>query len=129
MPAVNLSQIGQIAVNVKDIARATTFYRDVLGLPFLFEVPNLAFFQCGEVRLMLAVAEKPEFDHPASIIYYRTDDIEAAADALADAGVQFEHPPALVHRAEDHELWLTSFRDPEDNILALMSEVPTAGAD
>lgn len=65
--------IGQIAVNVRDIKKATAFYQDTLGRKFLFEAPNMAFFDCSGIRLMLGVAEKPDFDHPASIIYYRVD--------------------------------------------------------
>jgi methylmalonyl-CoA/ethylmalonyl-CoA epimerase len=125
--AVQLGPIGQIAVNVKDLARAVRFYRDTLGLRFLFEAPpQMAFFDCGGVRLMLGVASEPAFDHPASIIYYRVDDIRAAHKALQQRGVVFISAPHLVARMPDHELWLADFRDPEDNILALMSEVRPA---
>ena len=123
---VGIFQIGQIAINVHDLDRATAFYRDVLGLPFLFSAPDMAFFQCGDVRLMLALPEKPEFDHPSSIIYYRVDDIEASHRALTDRGVSFDGEPVLVHKADTNELWMASFRDPDENLLALMSEVPLA---
>ena len=121
-----LKEIGQIAVNVQDVKRAVAFYRDVLGLEFLFDAPGMGFFSCGGVRLMLAKPEKKEFDHPASIIYYRVDDIVDACKALRDKGVTFEHDAAVVHKTTSHELWMASFRDPEDNVLALMSEVPIA---
>lgn len=121
---VHLESIGQIHINAEDLARATAFYRDVLGLQFLFEVPNMAFFRCGDVRLMIGVAEKPELAHPASIIYYKVDDIEATHRALEARGVAFEQAPVLVHKAEDHDLWLAFLRDSEANMLALMSEVP-----
>jgi len=75
---VELLQVEQIAINVHDVDRAVKFYRDVLGLPFLFQVPQMAFFQCGEVRLMLGIPSEPEFDHPSSTIYFRVADIEAA---------------------------------------------------
>jgi len=117
-----LGKIGQIAVNVHDLERAVAFYRDALGMPFLFSVPTMAFFRCGDVRLMLAVPEKPEFDHPASIIYYRVDDISAAHAALGGRGVVFETEPTVVHETEQMRLWMTFFRDPEGNVLALMSE-------
>ncbi len=118
------SRIGQIAINVHDLERAITFYRDVLGMNFLFQAPpNMAFFICGDVRLLLGLPDKPEFDHPASIIYYRVDDIHATCSALSAKGVTFEHEPALVHKAENHDLWIAFFRDTEDNLLALMSEV------
>ncbi len=117
--------VGQIHIPVTDLDRATAFYRDVLGLPFLFAAPpGMAFFRCGTVRLMLGVAEKPEQAHPASILYYKVADIEAAHGSLAAAGVSFEHAPTLVHKADDHDLWMGFFRDSEENILALMSEVP-----
>lgn len=119
-----LSHIGQIAVNAKDLDRATSFYRDVLGLTHLFTVPaKMAFFDCAGVRLMLAIPEKPEFDHPSSVIYYRVEDIQAAHEELAGRGARFEAAPQLVARMPDHELWMAFFRDSEDNVLALMSEV------
>lgn len=120
---VALSRIGQIAVNVRDVDRAVAFYRDTLGMRFLFQVPNLAFFDCGGVRLMLGTAEKPEFDHPASILYYKVDDIQAAWRTLSSQGVRFEGEPHLIARMPDHELWMAFFRDSEENMLALMSEV------
>lgn len=123
---LQITGIGQIAVTVHDLARATAFYRDVLGLRYLFEVPKMAFFACGGIRLMLGVPESPEFDHPASILYYRVDDIHAAHEALTAREVAFEREPHLIARLEDHDLWLAFFRDPEGNLLALMSEVARA---
>jgi methylmalonyl-CoA/ethylmalonyl-CoA epimerase len=117
-----LSQIGQIAINVQDVERATAFYRDVLGLRFLFAYPGLAFFDAGGVRLMLSRAEDPKLDHPASILYYRVPVIEAAHEALVSRGVHFERSPHLVARMPDHELWLAELQDSEGNILALMTE-------
>ena len=119
-----LNEIGQIAINVHDVDRAIVFYRDVLEMEFLFQVPKMGFFNCGGVRLMLSLPEKEEFDHPGSILYYKVDDIGKTHDALVARGVAFEHPPALVHRADTYELWLAFFRDPDANLLALMSEVP-----
>jgi len=123
-----LSRIGQIAINVQDVERATAFYRDTLGMRFLFAFPGLAFFDCGGVRLMLSRAEDPKLDHPASILYYRVADIEATHQALAARGVRFESGPHLVARMPDHELWLAEFNDSEDNILALMAEKRPAAA-
>jgi methylmalonyl-CoA/ethylmalonyl-CoA epimerase len=117
-----LEGIGQIAVTAHDIPRAVAFYRDVLGLPLLFQVPRLAFFDGGGVRLMLSEPEGQEFDHPASVIYYRVADLEAAHDRLVRAGVAFRDTPHLVARMPDHELWMTFFTDSEGNTLALMSE-------
>ncbi len=118
-----LSGIGQICVTIKDLEKATAFYRDTLGMKFLFQVPNMAFFDCGGVRLMLGIAEKPEFDHPASILYYKVEDIQAAHATLRERGVKFEQEPVMAHKAEDHDLWLAFFRDMDGNPLALMSEV------
>ena len=120
---VALDKIGQIAINVKDIGRAVQFYRDTLGMKFLFEVPNLAFFDCGGVRLMLGVAEKPEFDHPGSVLYYKVSDINAAYEALRKRGVSFIDQPHLIAKLADHDLWMVFLKDPEGNTLALMSEV------
>jgi predicted enzyme related to lactoylglutathione lyase len=122
-PALRLSRIGQIAVTARDLDRAVAFYRDTLGMPFLFRAPNLAFFDCGGVRLMLGVPERPEFDHPASIIYYVVDDIQAAHAALSERGVTFGGPPHCIAKLADHDLWMASFDDSEGNTLALMSEV------
>ena len=118
-----LAQIGQISATVHDVKRATAFYRATLGMKFLFEAPNMAFFDCSGVRLLLVLPQKPDFDHPASVIYYRVDDIRGAFDALASRGVRFEGEPHLVARLPDHDLWMAFFRDVDDNVLALMSEV------
>jgi len=120
---VALDRIGQIAINVKDLARAVRFYRDTLGMRFLFEVPNLAFFDCGGVRLMLGRAEKPEFDHPGSVLYYKVADITATFAALKGRDVDFIDEPHLIARMPDHDLWMVFFRDSEGNTLGLMSEV------
>ena len=117
-----LSAIGQIFVRARDLDRAIRFYRDTLGMPFLFQAPpQMAFFQCGGTSVMLGVPEKPELDHPASIIYYLVPDIAAAHSTLRGRGVDFIVEPHLVHRAADYDLWLAEFRDSEGNTLALMS--------
>jgi len=122
-----LSQIAQIAVTVKNLPGAIAFYRDVLGMRFLFEAPpQMAFFDCGGIRLLIGVAERPEFDHPASIIYYRVDDIQEAARTLASRGVAFDQEPHFVARLPHADLWLAFFRDMDRNLLALSSEVARA---
>ncbi|HXM95124.1 MAG TPA: VOC family protein [Candidatus Dormibacteraeota bacterium] len=121
-----LARIGQIAINAHDVDRATAFYRDVLGLRHLFRAGQLSFFDCGGVRLMLDKAEKPEFDHPSSILYFQVGDIQAAFQRLKSAGAKFEDQPHLLTRMPQHDLWMTFFRDTEGNLLALMSEVPHA---
>ena len=121
---IALTQIGQISVTIHDLARAVAFYRDTLGMKHLFSAGTMAFFDCGGVRLMLALPEKPEFDHPSSILYFKVDAIEAAAETLAARGVTFEARPHLVAQLPTHDLWLGFFRDSEDNLLALMCEKP-----
>ena len=121
--AFGLSRIGQIAITAQDLDRAVAFYRDTLGMPCLFRVPNLAFFDCRGIRLMLSRPERPEVDHPASIIYYKVDDLQAAYAALKERGVSFVDEPHLIAKLTDHDLWMAFFHDSEGNTLALMSEV------
>ena len=118
--------LGQIAIRALDVDRATAFYRDVLGLPFLFAFPGLAFFKAGDVRLMLSKAESSEFDHPGSVLYYKVADVEASHRGLAAKGVAFIDQPHVVHKAESYELWMTFFKDSEGNHAALMAEKPIA---
>jgi methylmalonyl-CoA/ethylmalonyl-CoA epimerase len=121
---IGISRVGQIAINAHDVKRAAAFYRDALGLKLLFEaVPGLAFFDCGGVRLMLTRPEKPEFDHPSSILYFAVTDIQAAFAGMKEKGVQFQDEPHLIARMPDHDLWMAFFRDPEGNLMGLMSEV------
>ena len=123
-PDLSLSQIGQIAIPVHDVERATAFYRDTLGMRLLFQVqPKMAFFDCGGVRLMLSLPEGEGQDHPASVLYYKVDDIHGAAESLAARGVTLESPPHLIAKMPDHELWMAFFKDTEGNTLAVMSEV------
>ena len=123
--AFGLDRVGQIAVIVHDVARATRFYRDALGMRLLFEAPpGLAFFDCGGVRLLLSAPERAEDDHPSSVIYFVVDDLPAAYRTFSARGVQFTDEPHLIATMPDHELWMAFFTDSEANTLALMSEVP-----
>jgi len=122
-PSPNLGPIGQIAVNVRSLERAVSFYRDQLGLPLLMEVPGMAFFDCAGIRLMLGLPESEEYDHPASILYFRVDDIEATHEAMSGRGVAFRGRPHRIAKMPDHELWMAFFDDTEGNTMALMSEV------
>ena len=122
-----LSSIGQISVNVRDVKKAIAFYRDTLGMKFLFEAGgHMAFFDCGGIRLMLSTPEKPEYDHPSSFIYYRVADIQRSYEILLSRGVHFEEKPTFVAPLQDHDLWMAFFRDADNNPLVLMSEVPRA---
>jgi methylmalonyl-CoA/ethylmalonyl-CoA epimerase len=126
---LGIMNIGQISINVQDLPRATAFYRDVLGLPLLFTVPNLAFFDCGGVRLMLSRAETPQFDHPSSILYFRVPDLNAAYQRLVELDARIFAPPRLIAPMPTHDLWMAAFYDSEGNIHQLMSEVPRAKKD
>jgi len=121
---IGITRLGQIQMRAHDVERAASFYQDVLGLKLLFKAPpNLAFFDCGGVRLMIDKPEKPEFDHAGSILYFAVGDIQASHAKMKDHGVKFEDEPHLIARLPDHDLWMTFFRDSEGNLLALMSEV------
>lgn len=122
--ATPLQSVGQISIRTKDLPNAVAFYRDQLGLDFLFEAgPALAFFTCGDIRLMLTVPESEEFDHPSSTLYFRVEDLGAAYDELRGRGVPFDDEPHLIANMPDHELWMAFFRDPDRNLHGLMAEV------
>jgi len=120
---LRIQAIGQIAINVHDTNRAVEFYRDVLGLKLLFIAGQLAFFDCGGIRLMLSPPSSPEYDHPSSILYFKVDDIQSAHARLKSLNVKTEGEPHLVAKLPDHDLWLSGFHDSEGNVLELMSEV------
>jgi len=127
--SISLGQIGQVSVNVHDLDRATAFYKDKLGIRHLFSVPpEMAFFDCNGIRLMLAIPERPDLDHPSSILYFKVKEVEKAHQALASRGVYFETEPMLVAPMATHDLWLAEFRDSENNVLALMCEKPKTAA-
>lgn len=126
MADVQLKSLLQINMPVRDIERAVTFYRDTLGLPFQFQAGNLAFFDLDGVRLLVDVpeGEGSEFDHPGSILYFRVDDIRAAYEGLLSKGVTFIAEPHVVHKDGRVELWMAFFRDGDQNVHAIASEVP-----
>ena len=124
---MNLSRIEQVAIPVRDIARATAFYRDLLGMKLLFEVPpQLAFFDCDSVRLALSIASDPMYEPPGSIVYYRVADIDVAHADLERRGIEFLRGPHLVARLDAIEVWMAFFEDTEGNTLAITSERPVA---
>jgi methylmalonyl-CoA/ethylmalonyl-CoA epimerase len=118
-----LSALGQIAIPVRALAPATAFYREQLALPFLFEVPGMAFFDAGGIRLMLSGPEVGTVGPAGAVLYFKVGEIEAAHAELAARGVVFVQRPHRVAELADHDLWLAFFRDPSENLLALMSEV------
>jgi catechol 2,3-dioxygenase-like lactoylglutathione lyase family enzyme len=121
---IKLDSIGQIHISVSDMPRAVAYYRDVLGMTLLFEVPGqpMAFFDCGGIRLYLGKPERDEF-RSNPLIYYRVPSIAEAHESLASRGVAFRTAPHVVHATDSMELWMADFRDPDGNCLVLMSEV------
>ncbi|MGA8532352.1 MAG: VOC family protein [Acidobacteriaceae bacterium] len=124
-PVIHLEEIAQIALTVANLDEARAFYRDTLGMRFLFDAGTLTFLQVGSVRLMLTTGE----GHTGSdrtVLYFRVHDLEAVHEALVGRGVSFEQQPHLVARMPDHELWMAFLRDPSGNLLGLMEEKPGA---
>jgi predicted enzyme related to lactoylglutathione lyase len=123
-----LTSLQQVSVNVHDLPRAVAFYKEKLGVRHLFDGgPRMSFFACEMgVRLMLAIPEKPEFDHPSSILYFKVEDIQAAHGDLAARGVAFREPPHVVARLPGWEVWMAFFDDSEGNLLAITQERSTA---
>ncbi len=118
-----IENIGQVAIRARNLEASVAFYRDKLGLDFLFDAGPLAFLMCGNVRLMLAVPENDSVDHPSSTLYFRVPDLQAAYAELGSRGVEFVDEPHLIAKLPDHELWMVFFRDPDGNLMGLMSEV------
>ena len=117
------ARIAQISINAHDLPRAVAFYRDALGVKHLFDAgTKLSFFDCGGIRLMVTLPEKPEFDHPGSILYFQVADIDAAFSELTAKGVKFRDRPHFVAQLGQKSLWMTFFEDSEGNLLALTAE-------
>ena len=130
MSGTGLGPIGQIALHVSDIEKSVKFYGGLLGMVKIFDAPNLAFFDNGGVRLMLSSGEESREatrsrsqSDDGSVIYYRVDDVQTSRDQLASAGVVFQDEPHIVHSSENYELWMSFFKDPDGNQLAIMSEL------
>ena len=120
---LQLGDIGQIGITVADLDKAVTFYRDVLRIKHLFSVPpNMAFFMCGNTRLMLSRPEKADGERFKAALYFKVPEIHGAHETLVARGVSFEARPHLLAKLTDHELWIAFFRDPDANLLALMCE-------
>lgn len=119
-----LAKVGQIAVRVKDLDRATAFYRDKLGLKHLHQAPSLSVLDCGGITLLLARPENGAEDHPSSIIYFDVEDIQSAFKSLSDRGVSFVEKPNRVGSLGDVDVWIAIFRDSEENMMGLRSMTP-----
>ena len=124
-----ITGLGQLHVSVTDLDRAVAWYRDVLGLDFLFQVPGqpMAFFDCGGVRLYLGVPENELF-RSRPIMYFSVDDIDNAVEEIATRGGQFSDRPHAVHRDDSSELWLASLTDPEGTPVVLMETRPISAS-
>lgn len=124
--SIQLNDIGQIGLAVRDLGRAKDFYQQTLGMKFLFDAGTMAFFQCGGIRLMIGLAEEA-VAIGGTILYFRVTEIERVHSVLKNRGVEFVQPPHLVARMPDHELWMAFLKDSEGNTLGLMSEVRASG--
>lgn len=118
-----IQKVGQIGVPVKDLNRALEFYKDKLGLSLLFNTDRLAFFNCDGLRILLSLPETEEFNHPSSVIYFQVSDIKESFQQLLNKEVTFIDEPHVVGKMGNTEIWMAFFKDTEDNIHALMSEV------
>jgi methylmalonyl-CoA/ethylmalonyl-CoA epimerase len=119
-----LSEISQAALTVDNLDRAVNFYRDTLGLKLLFRVPNMAFFECGAVRLLIGSRQVAAHAPTGAILYFKVDDMVKAHAQLQARGVRFEGPPHIVGRMPSREVWLAAFRDSENNLFHLICEKP-----
>ena len=118
------AKIGQLLIPVEDFETGVAVYRDVLGLQFLFAAPpQMAFFNCGGVRLLVGVMPPGQKAQRGSAIYFQVPDMRAVHSSLKGKGVAFQAEPHIVNRTPTSELWLAEFTDPDGNQLALMSEV------
>lgn len=127
METIHLDTICQIALTVDDLSKAKAFYRDTLGMQFLFDAGAMTFFQCGSVRLLIGAGEQGSATGHGTILYFRVADIHGAHAALHAKGVTFLQEPHVVARMQTHDLWLAEFKDPAGNPLALMSEAALPG--
>jgi len=124
---VHLDNIGQIALTVRDLAESLDFYQDVLGMKLLFNVGQMAFFECGAIRLMIGLAEAPVTPE-GTILYFKVSDILGTSAILKAKGVLFVQEPHLVAKMPDHDLWMAFIKDPSGNTFALMSELQRVSA-
>jgi catechol 2,3-dioxygenase-like lactoylglutathione lyase family enzyme len=116
-------KLGQVAISVRDLDAAVRFYRDRVGLTFMFQAPNVAFFDCGGVRLMLGLNEEPEKKPYGTVLYYQIEHIHEVFDTLQKREIEVVGEPHLVARMADFDLWMAFLRDPDGNIFGIMEEV------
>ena len=117
--------VGQVSIGVSDVDRAVKFYRDVLEIPFLFQVPGspeMAFFDCGGTRLYIVKPESSDVAPASSVIYFTVDSVQDAAEELKSKSVELESGPHIIHQTDNYTLWMAFFHDSEGNLMAVMSE-------
>src|SRR5205823_6250046 len=119
---MQLTGILQIAIPPAEIARATAFYGDVLELRFLMDGPNMAFFDCGVVRLYLASVDGAGQPRASDYIYFRTAYIEPQFATYQQRNVKIVSPAHIIAALPNQDLWLLWFRDSEGNLLGIMEE-------
>ena len=122
-PAISLEKIGQIAITVDDLARARDFYQNTLGMKFLFDAGHLAFFKCGDIRLMLTTPDKPG-PRGGTILYFHVADIQTTYTTRRNRGVSCIDEPHLIAKMPDHDLWMVFLNDSESNTIGIMCEIP-----
>jgi methylmalonyl-CoA/ethylmalonyl-CoA epimerase len=122
---VHFDTIGQIAITVSDLAKSKNFYQNILGMKFLFDAGNMAFFQCGDIRFMIGSSDQPG-PRGGTILYFKIQNIQQIHTVLTEQGVVFPQAPHLVAKMPGHDLWMAFLNDPDGNILGMMSEVPRA---
>ena len=122
MTTAAFGTLAQVAVTFRNLPAAIAWYRDVLQLPLAFETDGMAFFAMGDVRLMMTMPEDPEYDHPASVFYFRVDDIGRVHAELETRGVAFDDVPHLIGKMGATEIWMAFFRDCEQHLLAITEE-------
>ena len=122
---MQINRVGQVSIEVRDVDRAIKFYRDVLDIPFLFQAPGnpeMAFLDCGGTRLYLVSRERSNSKPSTSVVYFTVDSAQDAAEELKSKGVELESEPHIIHQTENYKLWMAFFRDPDRNLMAVMSE-------
>lgn len=120
---ISVTTLGQVAVTVSDGAKALAFYRDILGLEFLFSPGDtLAFVRAGDVRIMLSTPQGAGTPGANTILYFNVSGIEQAHAAFVSRGATSERAPQLVATMPDHALWIGFLRDPDGNRVGLMEE-------
>jgi catechol 2,3-dioxygenase-like lactoylglutathione lyase family enzyme len=112
-----LSQISNVMLGVRDLARSVAFYRDTLGLALQRQLPGFGLLSGGGVTLVLSeplAKNSPQVSGAAEIVF-SVEDVRAAHLALGTRGVRFTHEPRNVNGT----LWAANFDDPDGHHLSI----------